>query len=556
MPIISGAATGSNADRVNVWIEWWESTIDYANNRSYVYAVFYAQTKATASSNTYDNNGNSNFYVNGVRASGIVNGTIDFRSPARPLNVLGTWEGWVGRDGNGNANIGFSGDFSLSSSFISGGSASGIVSLTTIWTSASAPTNPNLSPGTYENSITFQWGAALPGVNNAILKYLIFYRWNYGNEHVVDVGNTTLWTLDTSIWARGTILDFRVTAVTQRGEYLGSGFSAAARKNRVPNQLTSPSVPKTSYIPGEIIRVSFANTGDPDGNLAGCEVATDQNETIVGTRAGAAITYVDVDTTGWPQGIQRRFRVRGYDTFGVRGLSWSIYTAQVTLNTAPNTPEINYPVAGATVYNRRPHVLLKAGATNDGPKHILCVNDGSEKTTAANGAVFSSGTNDNLSSAQQVVYLPPSDLQTGSNTLTSRMFDSFLYSSVVSRAFSVAAFAPEDPDLSLPGMVIKAVYITALQVAIGHLRSAYGLSAVAWTPCIAGTTGIGSAGSLISELQTALQGVIDRINSWDASNTVFDISVVWVNPAAQGGGIDRVKLRQAIEQLRAIILQI
>lgn len=335
MPIISGAATGSNANRVNVWIEWWESTIDHANNRSYVYARFYAQTKSDQSSSTYDNNGNSNFYVNGGRVSGIVNGTIDFRSPARPLNVLGTWEGWVSRDGNGNANIRFHGDFSLSSSYISGGGADGTVSLTTIWTGASAPTNPTLSPGTFENSVTFQWGAAQPGVNNAILTYHVYFRINYGAEQGADVGNTTSWALNTSGWARGTVIDFRVFAITQRGDHPVSGYSAIARKNRVPNQPTSPSVPKTSYIPGETIRVSFANTGDPDGNLAGCEVATDQNETIVGTRAGASITYVDVDTTGWQQGIQRRFRVRGYDAFGVRG-SWSTYTAQITLNTAPD----------------------------------------------------------------------------------------------------------------------------------------------------------------------------------------------------------------------------
>jgi hypothetical protein len=97
MDVIWGAATGSNADRVNVWIEWYEGTTDYANNRSYVYANFYAQTKLTASSTTYDNNGgNSNFYVNGARCSGIVNGKIDFRSAPpynRPRNELGVLGG-------------------------------------------------------------------------------------------------------------------------------------------------------------------------------------------------------------------------------------------------------------------------------------------------------------------------------------------------------------------------------------------------------------------------------------------------------------------------------
>jgi hypothetical protein len=263
---------------------------------------------------------------------------------------------------------------------------------------------------------------------------------------------------------------------------------------------------------------------------------------------------VSVDTTGWAQGSQYKFRVRGYDAFGIRG-PWSTFTELVTLNTAPLAPEISYPAAGSTVYRKRPHILLKAATTNDGPKHILCVNDGSEKTTA-DGSGFSCGANDNLASGRQVVYLPTADLTVGAKTITSRMYDSFLYSSVVSRSFTVAAFAPVDPDLTVPGMKIKAALITELQTAVGILRTAYGLTAVSWTACVTGATLISTAAALITQLQDALQAVIDRINGWDTSSTDFDISVTWISPAADGGGVDRVKLRQAIEQLRSTIVLI
>ncbi len=421
------------------------------------------------------------------------------------------------------------------------------------WTRAGAPYSPSLSPNPYENRVTFSWGPASAGVNNAIQTYRVYYRINYGGENLADVGNTTSWTPDVSGWGRGTIVDFYVMAVTQRGDNPWSGWSNAVTKNRIPNQPTSPGVPKTSYIPGDIIRVSFANTGDPDNNLVGFEAATDQNETIVGNSASGAATFVDVNTSGWPQGIQRRFRVRSYDAYGIRS-PWSSFTTVVTLNTTPYSPEISFPAAGSKVYNKRPHILLAAGTTNDGPKHILCLNDGSEKTTATVSG-FSCGANANLASGQKVVYQPLSELTAGTVNIKSRMYDSYLYSSDVIRSFNVLAFVPEDGDLTIPGMKIKAVHISSLQVAIGNLRAAYGLDAVSWTACHAGASKIGNA-VFITEMQTALQGVIDRINGWDTSNSNSDISVAWINPSVIGGGVNRVKLRQAIEQLRDIVKQV
>ena len=407
----------------------------------------------------------------------------------------------------------------------------------------------SITPGIYENTVTLKWSKAPAGINNALVYQGVRYKVNGVEQTGIQIGLESTYTLNTSGIARGATLQFAIRTYGERNMTL-SGYSGTVTKNRAPNQPTSPTVPKTSYIPGDTIRVSFTNTGDADGNLSGFEVATDQNETIVGTRAGSTVTYVDVSTTGWAQGIQRRFRVRGYDAFGIRS-AWSTYTATVTLNTTPNAPSISYPAAGSTVYNRRPRILAAAGATNDGPKHILCLNDGTEKTTALNGSAFSSSTNDSLASGRKVVYVPPSNLTTGSRSISARMYDSFLYSGSVSRSFTIATLSVTDPNISTAGMKIKAVHITQLQAAINTLRAAYGYSAYSFTTVTAGVTPIGNA-AIITQMQTALQNVIDRINGWD-SNGTFDISVSWINPAAAGGGVDRVKLRQAIEQIRSII---
>jgi len=424
------------------------------------------------------------------------------------------------------------------------------VSWTKYWTNCGAATGLKFSANPFENSVTLSWTKGADGVNNPITGYELYYRLNSGADTKVVLGDVASYTLNTSGFARGALLDYYLKSISEENT-ANSARSSQARKNRAPNQPTSPAVPKTSYVPGETIKVSFANIGDPDSNLSGFEVATDVNETIVGSRAGTSIDYVDVDTDGWTHGIKRKFRVRGYDTFGVRG-PWSTYTAEVTMNTAPNAPEINYPAAGSTVYNQRPRVLLTAGASNDGPKHILCVDDGSEKTTAANGYAFSTGTSDSLASGREVVYRPSADLGTGNKSVSSRMYDSFLYSSQVSRSFTIGTFAPTDPDISIPGMPVKAVHVAQLQTTINNLRAAYGLGSYSFTAVVAGTTPIGDV-SIITQLQAALQGVIDRINGWDSGNATFDISVTWIDPAAAGGGVDRVKFRQAIEQLRSMI---
>lgn len=193
------------------------------------------------------------------------------------------------------------------------------------WSGASAPTNPTLSPNPYENTVTFSWGAASPGVNNGILGYHVYYRLNNGGEYLAGLGNVTSWTPDVSGWARGTVVDFHVAAITGRGDNPWSGWSNAVTKNRVPNTPTSLSLAKAFFVPGETVRVYFSNNGDPDNNLAGFEAALEQDAVIRGKNASGSATHVDVSTAGWTPGVYYRLRIRGYDAHGIVG-GWSAYS--------------------------------------------------------------------------------------------------------------------------------------------------------------------------------------------------------------------------------------
>lgn len=419
------------------------------------------------------------------------------------------------------------------------------------YSAAKAPSAPTISPSIYNNTLSFGWTGGSAGVNNSITaQYIQIYR-NGALYNAVNVGTSARsYTLDTSGFASAATVYFRVYITTQYSGTLYSGNSATVKKNSAPYTPTSPTVPKTTYLPGETIRVSFSNNGDPDSNHTGFQVARDDSATIVGTNASKTATYVDVNTTGWAQGSQYRLRVRSYDAFGYMS-GWSTYTATITLNTAPLTPGIYYPVAGATVYNKGPRILLKAAATNDGPYHVYDFYDTAWKSTANSGALFSCGTTSNLASGRQLVFKPNVDYPAGSQTYKGRMYDGYLYSSEVSRSFNISEIAFTDPVLVAKETKVKAVHITELQVAVNNLLEAYGFARKSFTPVVTGVTKISNS-TIITELQGALKDIIARINSWDSATSTFDISVTWVNPIVSNG-VNASLLRQAIEQMRMLV---
>lgn len=209
-----------------------------------------------------------------------------------------------------------------------------------------AATGLKFSANPFESSVQLQWTRGSNGTNNPITGQQIYYRILNGSTVVstntINVSKTaSTYTLNTSDITRGYLLDFQIITIADYISDPVSARSSQARKNRIPNTPTSPTVSSTTVQPGDIIRVSFTNAGDPDNNLAGYEVSTNTSETIVGSRTGSTITYVDVSTSGWSAGTQVQFRVRGYDTLGVRG-AWSTYTATVLVG---STLQIN--VGGA-----------------------------------------------------------------------------------------------------------------------------------------------------------------------------------------------------------------
>ena len=130
--IINGSGTGTNSDRIDVWIEYAVISQDKENNRSRVTAYFYTALKDGESSGTWSSDeGYSSFSVNGVSGTGLWNDhAYDFRETT-PMR-LGSYNGYITHTEDGTKTIAMTGSFSTESSHISGGNVSGNVTLPTI----------------------------------------------------------------------------------------------------------------------------------------------------------------------------------------------------------------------------------------------------------------------------------------------------------------------------------------------------------------------------------------------------------------------------------------
>lgn len=130
--IINGSGTGSNGNRIDVWIEYRVGDADVANNRTWFTAYFYAALNPNYTSSTsYYKGLNSTFSVNGTAAGSVTDGAYDFTSTAK-VNLLGSFDGWIAHGADGKKSLSLSGSFTTASSYISGGSISGTVTLPVI----------------------------------------------------------------------------------------------------------------------------------------------------------------------------------------------------------------------------------------------------------------------------------------------------------------------------------------------------------------------------------------------------------------------------------------
>ena len=142
--IINGSGSGSNANRIDVWIEYAVISQNTSMNASQVYVYFYTALRDGYTSSTHNSSGlYSTLTVDGSSGNTISNGSYDFRDTTPKL--LASYGGYVYHNSDGTGYASVSGSFQTKSTYISGGSVSGTIYLPTIYREATLTSAPNFT---------------------------------------------------------------------------------------------------------------------------------------------------------------------------------------------------------------------------------------------------------------------------------------------------------------------------------------------------------------------------------------------------------------------------
>lgn len=130
--IINGSGTGSNGNRIDVWAEYKLGEQSIEENCTWITAYFYAALNpAYSASTSYYQGLNSKFRVDDATGDSVSNGAYDFSS-SNKVNYLGSYSGNVYHNADGSKSVSIAGSFTTVSSYISGGSVAGVVTLPAI----------------------------------------------------------------------------------------------------------------------------------------------------------------------------------------------------------------------------------------------------------------------------------------------------------------------------------------------------------------------------------------------------------------------------------------
>lgn len=129
---------GNNPGKYSLWIDWSESNVENANNRSKITVVMKLQRNDGYAGSAWKSSGCPvKLTVDGAVR---VNASIGIDTRNSKIVTLASWSGYIGHNADGSKSVAISGSFSISGvSSVSGGNVSGNAALTNI-PRASVPT--------------------------------------------------------------------------------------------------------------------------------------------------------------------------------------------------------------------------------------------------------------------------------------------------------------------------------------------------------------------------------------------------------------------------------
>ncbi|HCC35349.1 MAG TPA: hypothetical protein DEQ02_06820 [Ruminococcaceae bacterium] len=201
----------------------------------------------------------------------------------------------------------------------------------------------------------------------------------------------------------------------------------------------------------------------------------------------------------------------------------------VLKNSPPLAPIAEAPKSGSLTYNSKPMYLIQTQSEPDGKAQTIWVHSVSGEWYNSTDHPDYFTTPSASAESIKTVFFEPSAVESGNYTVTIQCRDEHSIGTLVTRSFSIAPSPFE--DITANETHVKAAHIQALRTAANNLRNYYNLQPYVWaSDIIPGRTQVRDWPFHILELRAAVQGIVDKINSFDSASDENEVTPVdWVD---------------------------
>lgn len=432
-------------------------------------------------------------------------------------------------------------------------------------TACTEPTSFAFSATIAESTVTLSWNGALGGAGNAITGYelqssespdgVTWGSWNAVGVIASTSGSGTLNTAPST--TRGNYLRFRIRVQGTAGSDYYSPWKITSNTVRKNILATPPSV----FTASPVIYATPTATLTWSGTVAGTSAILNyviQQSTSMNNSSWSAwetvTTIVSSSTSGTytatPSaipGTYTRYRIAVTDS--LNAVSAYVISNSIKKNTIPSPLAIAAPKNGSSTYNPNPRYLIQVGADADGESQTIFIysTDGTWLNSVDNPEHFCRrGT---FGNGERTIF-KDSDTVPGNYTIRLESHDNYTISEPTFRAITVLPSPFEEiiPNVSH----VKATDILTIRTAVNVVRNYYGMTAFSWSSNItAGITEVRDWVFHIVEIRSALNQILDLINSYDCETVGYDFKdFEWI-PLSDG----RPKA-DVMNQIQALILSL
>lgn len=229
---------------------------------------------------------------------------------------------------------------------------------------------------------------------------------------------------------RGSYIRFKIKAIDIFGTESGVYTSSVYSRNNQPTNPTNFRCTSTKLNVYNTMNLAWDASTDADSNpgiyYKIWSRANNNGYSLITTNKITGTSY-NYDISKLAPGTTLGFKIRAYDKYDIACPNDVFITNndKLVINTPPSKPKLVAPKNTAPIYDPRPRILfdIPNEKDSDSVSAYITVNN-----VAYNSSTSSAFNKTTYSSGDKLVFVPPTNLNSGSNTIKIKLYDGYQYS--------------------------------------------------------------------------------------------------------------------------------